>query len=210
MRVLIGCEYSGTVRDAFADLGHDAWSCDILPSERPGKHIIGDVSEVVGEGWDLMIAHPPCQFLTIAGAAYYQQPERKQRRDDAVAFFQMLQNAPIDKIAIENPIPFNCVQDRIGKYDQYVNPFDFGVPVRKRVCLWLKNLPLLEATERVEIKPLKSYVRKSGPKKGQLYHTYFHQGKSAKERARFFPCIAEAMANQWGGVSSDSEKDQKP
>ena len=197
MKVLIACEYSGTVRDAFIERGHEAVSCDILPTERPGAHHQGNVLDILSDGWDLMIAHPPCTFLTIAGAAYYKDAGRAEKREEAVEFFKALQAAPIPKIAIENPIPFLSVQGQIGKYQQYVNPFDFGVPIRKRVCLWLKNLPLLKPTDPVEVKPNKEYVRKSGPKKGQIYKTYYHQGKSAKERARFFHCIAGAMAEQW-------------
>ena len=201
MKILVACEYSAIVRDAFRSKGHDAWSCDILPTEGdPRWHIQGDVLDVLGNGWDMMIAHPPCTYLTIAGASKYKDADRVVLRDSAVSFFIRLQNAPIDKIAIENPIPFNCVQDRIGKYDQYVNPFDFGVPERKRICLWLKGLPALKSTNIVNAPIKKTYIRKTGPKAGRPYHTYYHQGKSAKERARFFPCIAEAMAEQWGSL----------
>lgn len=172
-------------------------SCDFLDTEAPGPHHKGDVLGILGDGWDLMVAHPPCTYLTIAGAAYYNAAGRAEKREEAVAFFKALQAAPIPQIGIENPIPFLSVQKEIGKYQQYVNPFDFGVPIRKRVCLWLKNLPLLQPTNPVPVEPNKVYVRKSGSKKGQTYKTYFHQGKSAKERARFFPCIANAMAEQW-------------
>ncbi len=199
MKILIGCEFSGTVRKAFRARGHDAWSCDIIDAD-PGSyyHIKDNVLNRLDDGWDMLIAHPPCTYLTIAGAAYYKDEGRVEKREQAIKFFKKLQNAPIEKIAIENPIPFKSVQEQIGKYDQYVNPFDFGTPERKRICLWLKNLPLLVPTGIVEAPIKKSYVRKSGPKKGQVYHTYYHQGKSAKERARFFPKVAEAMAEQWG------------
>ena len=199
MKILIACEYSAVVRDAFRAKGHDARSCDILPTEGdPRYHIQGDVLEILNDGWDMMIAHPDCSKLTIAGAAYYNKPGRKEEREDAIVFFQSLQSADIEKIAIENPIPFKSVQDRVGKYNQYVNPFDFGTPERKRICLWLKNLPLLQPTEIVEAPIKKTYIRKTGKKAGQPYHTYYHQGKAAKERARFFPNVAEAMAEQWG------------
>lgn len=196
MKVLIACEYSGIVRDAFIQKGHSAVSCDILPTEAPGPHIQGDVLQALHDGWDMMIAHPPCTYLTIAGAAYYKKNATK--REDAIRFFEALQSAPIDKIAIENPIPFNSVQERIGKYDQYVNPFDFGTPERKRICLWLKNLPPLKPTNVVAAPIKKTYIRKTGPKAGKPYHTYYHQGKSAHERSRFFKSVAEAMADQWG------------
>lgn len=199
MRVLVACEYSATVRDAFRAQGHDAYSCDILPTEGdPRWHYQDDVFNVISRRWDMMIAHPPCTYLTIAGAAYYHSPGRKELRDEAVEFFKKLLSASIPKIAVENPIPFLSVQDQVGKYTQYVNPFDFGVPIRKRVCLWLRGLPPLLPSCPVIVKPNKEYMRKTGKKAGQMYKTYYHQGKSAKERARFFPCIAEAMAKQWG------------
>lgn len=198
MRALIGCEYSATVRDAFRAAGHDAWSCDTLPTEGdPKYHYQGNVLDIIDDDWDMMIAHPPCRCLTIAGAASYNDEGRAQAREEAIIFFERLQNARIPRIAIENPIPFLSVQARIGKYNQYVNPFDFGVPVRKRVCLWLKNLPELQSTNVVQVKPDKVYIRKSGVKKGEKYNTYYHQGRSSKERARFFPCIADAMVDQW-------------
>ncbi len=200
MRVLVACEYSGTVRDAFLAAGHDAWSCDILPTEsNPERHYQGDALEVAyGEKWDLMIAHPPCTYLTYAGAANWNDPGRSESREAALKFFMALYDAPIDRVAVENPRGYPSKAFR--RQDQEVNPFDFGIPVRKRVCLWLRGLPLLEPTEKVEAPILKTYIRKTGLKAGQPYHTYFHQGKTAKERARFFPCIANAMADQWGSL----------
>jgi hypothetical protein len=193
MKVLIACEYSGVVRDAFIKRGHEAMSCDLLPTDTPGPHHQGEVSEIIGYGWDMMIAHPPCKYLTIAGAGNYQEAGRAEKREEAIEFFEYLQNADIPKIAIENPIPFNSVQERIGRYHQYVNPFDFGEPIRKRICLWLKGLPPLMSTLSVGVRPDKTYIRKDG----RPYKTYYHQGKTAKERARFFPCVADAMAEQW-------------
>lgn len=200
MKVLVACEFSGTVRDAFIAKGHTAISIDLLPTESGTyNHIVGDVLDYInsGYGWDLMIAHPPCTYLTIAGAAYKNQPERILQRQEAIQFFKALQAAPIPMIAIENPIPFKDVQEQVGKYDQYINPFDFGVPVRKRICLWLKNLPKLRPTHQVDVAPDKIYIRKTGKKAGQKYRTYYHQGKTAHERSRFFPCVAQAMAEQW-------------
>jgi hypothetical protein len=196
--VLIACEYSATVRDAFRDRGFDAWSCDLLPTEGdPRWHIQGDALEAIyGQHWDCLIAHPPCTYLTYAGAAYWNKPGRAEQREDALTFFKAIYAAPVHHIAIENPRGYPSKAFR--RQDQEVNPFEFGNPVRKRVCLWLKNLPPLMPTEIVEAPPRVTYIRKSGTRAGQPYHGYFHQGKTAKERARFFPCIAAAMADQWG------------
>jgi len=199
MRVLVACEFSGTVRDAFAARGHDAWSCDLLPSETEGQHIQGDVLAILDQGWDLMVAHPPCTRLTIAGAAYYSNPGMAEERERAMEFFRSLRDAPIPKIAIENPTPFKSVTERVGKYDQRTNPFEFGDAERKAICLWLKNLSPLVPTKIVEVKPWGSCIRKTGPKAGQRYNYYYHAGKSAHARSRFFPGIAAAMAEQWGG-----------
>ncbi len=198
MRVLVACEYSGVVRDAFTAAGHDAMSCDLLPSDTPGRHHQGDVRDVLGAGWDMMIAFPPCTYLTYAGAANWHDEGRAEKRDDAVAFFKMLYDAPIHRIAIENPRGYASKTFR--RADQETNPFEFGTPERKRICLWLKNLPPLFATNIVEAPPRVEYVRKTGPRAGQIYRAYFHQGKTAKERARFFPSIAAAMADQWGSL----------
>lgn len=206
MKVLVACEYSGTVRDAFINHGYEAMSCDLRETESTGPHYKGDVRDVLYDDWDLMIGHPDCTYLTIAGAASFNDPGRAEKREEAIKFFQLLQNAPIKHIALENPFMFKAALERVGKYDQYVNPFDFGVPERKRMALWLTNLPLLQPTDIVEVKPNKTYIRKSGPKAGQPYYTYYHQGKSAKERARFFPCIANAMADQWGSYVASQLK----
>ena len=138
MKVLIACEFSGIVRDAFAKKGHDVWSCDLLPTEAPGQHIQGDVLEVIKDRWDLMIAHPPCTYLSYAGKASWNDPGRKGKRDKAMEFFLKLWEAPIEKICIENPQGYPC---EFIKPMQKINPFDFGDPERKRVLLWLKNLP---------------------------------------------------------------------
>ena len=198
MRVLVACEYSATVRDAFGRRGHDAWSCDLRETEGdPSRHFVGDALEIAhGQHWDLIVAHPPCQYLTYAGKANWNDAGRAESREDAFRFFMALYNAPAAKVAIENPRGYPSAAFR--QPDQEVNPFDFGVPIRKRVCLWLKGLPPLVTEQPVDVRPDAVYVRKSGSRAGQLYRGYFHQGKSAKERARFFPCIAEAMALQWG------------
>lgn len=198
MRVLVACEYSATVRDAFRRRGHDAWSCDILPTEGdPRWHIQGDAIDVACNGsWDLIVAHPPCTYLTYAGAGNWNDEGRAEKREAAFDFFMSLYNAPCPRVAIENPRGYPSAAFR--RPDQEVNPFDFGEPVRKRVCLWLKGLPPLVTTPPVAAPPRAIYYRKSGPRAGQPYRAYFHQGKNAKERARFFLCIAEAMADQWG------------
>lgn len=200
MAVIVACEYSQVVTKALRGKGIEAFSCDILPTEgNPDWHIQGDAIEVAhSRKWSGMIAHPPCTVFTIAGASKYNSPGRAQERQKAIQFWKTLWAAPIKFKAFENPIPFLSVQNEIGKYSQYVNPFDFGIPERKRICLWLDNLPLLIPTNVVEAPIKKSYLRKTGAKAGKLYHTYYHQGKSAHERARFFPCVAEAMADQWG------------
>lgn len=192
LRVLVACEFSGVVREAFAARGHDAWSCDLLPSERPGNHIQGDVMDVLGAGWDLMVAHPPCTFLTYAGMSKWNAPGRKEEREAALRFFLALYQCPIQSVAVENPRGFPCKEFR--RPDQQVNPFDFGEFERKRVCLWLKNLPPLMLGPLAVVKPRVTYIKSNG----RQYNGYFHQGKSGKARSRFFPSIAAAMAEQWG------------
>lgn len=201
--MIIGCEYSGIVRRAFRERGHDAYSCDILPAEDGSEHHIqDDVLNHLNEGWDLGIFHPPCTRLTIAGAAYYNRPDMVESRKEAIAFFRALQDAPIPKIAIENPVPFKSVMAEVGRYNQKINPFEFGEPIRKAICLWLKNLPPLFATQIVEAKPSGYCIRKSGPRAGKRYNYYYHQGKDGHARSRFFPGIAAAMAEQWGNKAN--------
>jgi hypothetical protein len=188
MRVLIACEFSGTVRDAFARLGHDAWSCDLLPTESPGNHIQGDVLGVVGMGWDLMVAHPPCQFLTRAGAKWFlpeyvgRFPDRAIQRERALAFVRALMAAPIPHIAIENPV--GSISSRIRKADQTIQPYMFGHGEQKATCLWLKNLPLLRATKHVPGREQRLYHLSPSPDRW-------------KERSKTFQGIADAMADQW-------------
>ena len=204
MRVLVACEYSGTVRDAFSALGHDAWSCDILPTESPGNHYQCDVLDVLGLGWDLMIAHPPCTYLASAGLHYCNtRPERKAFRDQAAEFFFSLWRAPIYRICIENPVGY--MNSFWRKPDQIVQPWYFGDKELKTTCLWLRKLPRLMGSKEVAMaphkftpKPIKTIVRKTGDKAGQPYNYYWRQGKSAKDRAKTFPGIAAAMAEQWG------------
>lgn len=195
MRVLVACEFSGTVRDAFAARGHDAWSCDLLPTERPGNHIQGDVLEVINEGWDLMIAHPPCTYLANSGCRWlFEKEGRWQQLADGVSFFLALFNAPIPRIAIENPTPHKWAAERIGsKYHQRVQPWEFGEPQKKGICLWLKNLPPLIATD-IQYPP-------TNPELAKEWEKVWREppGKDqAKNRSKFFPSVAKAMAEQWG------------
>ena len=192
MRVLIACEYSGTVRDAFIRCGHDAMSCDLLPTDVPGNHYQGDVFDVINDGWDLMIAHPPCTHLAVSGARWFKDKVKEQA--ESLEFVRRLMNAPIDKIAIENPI--SIISSRIRKPEQIIQPWMFGHPEAKATCLWLRGLPTLSATD-VLIKPECGYwsnqtpsgQNKLGPSKDRW-----------KERSKTYQGIADAMANQWGPV----------
>lgn len=181
MKVIIACEFSGIVRDAFASKGHDAWSCDLLPSERPGKHIQKDVLEIINERWDLMIAHPPCTHLAVSGARWFKDKYYEQR--EAVYFFMDLINAPIPKICVENPISIMSTEYR--KPDQIIQPWMFGHPETKATCLWLKDLTKLVPTNIVEGRTPKVHYQSPGPDRW-------------KNRSRTLDGIARAMADQWG------------
>lgn len=181
MRVLIACEYSGTVRDAFAALGHDAWSCDLLPTERPGQHIQDDVLNQLHNGWDLMIAHPPCTHLAVSGARWFK--DKLPEQADALVFVRRLLDAPIPRIALENPI--SIISSRIRKPHQIIQPWQFGHGETKATCLWLKNLPKLMPTAIVEGREARIHKMSPGPDRW-------------KERSRTFTGIAAAMATQWG------------
>jgi len=193
VRVLVACEYSGRVREAFRKLGHDAWSCDILPAEDDSPyHIQGDVLKHLAEGWDLMIAHPPCTYLSNAGAKHLFKggvlnQERYQKGLEAKEFFMKLANADIAQIAIENPISSKIFE--MPPATQYIQPFEHGHPVQKKTRLWLKNLPRIVPTS--EVKP-EVNCHSAG--------TWFMKGGKDrwKERSRTFQGIANAMAEQWG------------
>ena len=187
MRVLVACEYSGTVRDAFRALGHDAWSCDLLPTERPGSHYQGNVLNILDDGWDLMIAHPPCTHLAVSGARWWEG--KLQEQADALSFVVMLMNAPIPRIALENPI--SKISTAIRKPDQIIQPWQFGHGETKATCLWLKGLPKLEPTDIVEGREAR--IHKMPPSKDRW-----------KERSRTYQGIAEAMALQWGQICTRS------
>lgn len=213
MKVLVACEYSGTVRSAFEALGHDAWSCDLLPDERgSNRHIRGDARDILGWGWDLlMVAHPPCTRLCNSGIQYYTRPPKGKTLpdmwaalDDAAALFSAFWNAPIPRVAIENPIMHRHAKARIANFQeaaQTVSPHQFGDMAQKKICLWLRGLPLLVPTNPVTLPPPQFCIRKTGPRAGRRYNYYFHNGKDGHERSRFFPGVAAAMAEQWGGYA---------
>jgi hypothetical protein len=200
VRVLIACEYSGTVREAFRALGHEAMSCDLLPTDQPGPHYQGDVRDLMGQGWDLMIAHPPCTYLSVSGMHWTTRGKRDpQLTEDALDFVRLLMNAPIDRIAIENPV--SVISSRIRKPDQTVNPYDFGEDASKRTCLWLKGLHPLRKDPADTIAP-----RIVDGKKRWGNQTDSGQNKLAptvdrwKIRSTTYKGIANAFAAQWGGV----------
>ncbi len=182
MKVLVACEFSGVVRDAFAARGHDAWSCDLLESELPGNHVWGDIEEVAkADNWDLLIAFPPCTHLAVSGARWFKEKRKEQL--EAVYFVQRLANAPIPKIAIENPIGILSTAWR--KPDQIIQPWQFGHGETKATCLWLKNLPKLVPTSIVEGRVARVHREPPGPDRW-------------KKRSRTLQGIADAMADQWG------------
>ena len=194
MKVLIACEYSGTVRDAFIALGHDAMSCDLLPTDAEGPHYQGSVFDVLDGDWDLMVAHPPCTYLSNAGARHlypkkFLNQQRYEQGLEAKKFFMDLLTCKIPKICIENPIPSTIFG--LPKYHQVIQPYEFGHPFQKKTCLWLKNLPPLMAT---------MYVQKQESTK--VVGNWFNAGGKdrQKNRAKTFEGIANAMANQWGAV----------
>lgn len=181
MRVLVGCEFSGIVRDAFRAAGHDAWSCDVLPTERPGPHLEADVRAVMGQGWDLLIAFPPCTYLCRSGARWW--PGREDLQAHAIGFVLQLYGSTVPRVAIENPI--GRLSGVWRKPDQIIQPWQFGVPERKATCLWLKGLPALQPTEIVAGRVPRVHFAAPGPERW-------------RERSRTLPELAAAMAAQWG------------
>ena len=191
MRVLVACEYSGTVRDAFKARGHDAWSCDLLPTDSPGQHIQGDVLEILNDEWDLVIAHPPCTHLAVSGARWFKDKQKEQ--GEALEFFRKILEAPVNKICVENPV--SIVSSRIRKPDQTIQPWMFGHEVSKKTCLWLKNLPLLTPTNIVG---KGEFVTFSSGKKMPSWYNLSPGEDRWKIRSKTFEGIAKAMAEQWG------------
>ena len=194
MKVLVACEFSGIVRDAFKAKGHYAMSCDLLPTEREGLHYQGDVLDILNDGWDLMIAHPPCTHLAVSGARYFYRKQKEQA--EALDFVRLLMGAPIERICIENPV--SVISSRIRKPDQIIQPWQFGESFSKKTCLWLKNLPLLVGTKLVDKGETITYA--SGRTMPKWYADAFSlpPKERALLRSRTFQGIADAMANQWG------------
>lgn len=186
MKILIACEYSGIVRDAFIRRGFDAVSCDLLPTESPGPHIQGDVLDVLNQGWDMMVGHPPCTYLSNSGVRWlHERPERWQQMRNGAEFFNRLKNAPIEHIALENSRPHKYAVELIGNYDQCVQPYHFGDEETKGICLWLKGFPPLMSTVITTTREARVWRMPPGPDR-------------QKARSRFFPGVADAMADQWG------------
>ncbi|MBA0362411.1 DNA cytosine methyltransferase [Stenotrophomonas maltophilia] len=187
MRVLIACEYSGAVRDQFIGGGHEAMSCDLLPTDVPGPHYQGDVRDVLDYPWDLMIAHPPCTHLSVSGARHFEAKRMDGRQQSAVSFFMMLAKVDIPMIAIENPV---CIMSSMWRQpDQVIQPWQFGHGETKATALWLKGLPRLTPTNIVEGREDRIHRMAPGPDRW-------------KERSKTYPGIAAAMADQWGSILS--------
>lgn len=184
MRVLVACEFSGIVREAFRAAGHDAWSCDLLETEIPGPHMVGDVRDLLA-GWDLIIAHPPCTHLAVSGARWFRNKGTEQA--EALEFVQTLLDAPCERICLENPI--SIISSRVRKPDQIVQPWQFGHGETKAICLWLKNLPKLLPTEVVPGREARVHREPPGPERW-------------KNRSRSFQGMAKAMAEQWGNLEN--------
>lgn len=203
MRVLVACEFSGVVRRAFAALGHDAWSCDLLPAEdRSNKHIVGDARDILDDGWDLlMVAHPPCTRLCNSGVRWLHKPPPGRTLDalwdelrDAADLFSAFWNAPIERVAVENPVMHKHARELIRNFEpasQTVQPWQFGHGETKAICLWLRGLPLLVPTQVVEGRMPRVHHMPPGPNRW-------------RERSRFFPGVANAMASQWGGYAIEA------
>lgn len=195
MRVLIACEFSGVVRRAFRERGHDAWSCDILESQDSSPwHVTGPVEGILDRGWDLMIAHPPCTHLAVSGARWFKEkPEKEALQKEALDFVRLLMEAPIKRKCIENPV--SVISTKIRKPDQIIQPWMFGHEISKRTCLWLENLPLLKPTKIVGRG--KFHITKGGKILPEWYNLPPSKDRG-KLRSIFFEGVAEAMANQWG------------
>jgi site-specific DNA-cytosine methylase len=180
MKVLVACEFSGVVRDAFSSLGHEAVSCDLLPSDTPGEHYQGDVRDILADGWDLMVAHPPCTHLAVSGARWFKHKQKEQA--EALDFVRLLLAAPVEHIALENPV--SVISSRIRRPDQIVQPWMFGHGEVKTTCLWLKNLPQLVPTSIVDGREQKMW--RLPPSEDRW-----------KKRSITYAGIAQAMAEQW-------------
>ena len=198
MRVLVACEFSGRVRDAFAKSGHDAWSCDLEPSEAPGNHIQDDVLKHLNDGWDLAIMHPPCTHIAVSGARHFAQKRADGRQKQGIDFFMALANAPIEQIAIENPV--GIMSKLWRKPDQIIQPWMFGEEAQKLTCLWLKNLPKLTPTKVVDRGEMIKFSSGKSMPKWYADAWRLPSVERARVRNRTFQGIADAMAEQWGKV----------
>jgi hypothetical protein len=185
MRVLVACEYSGTVRDAFIKLGHEAMSCDLLDTDRPGPHYKGSVLDVINDGWDLMIAHPPCTHLAVSGARHFAEKRASGVQQEALDFVRLLLGAPIERIALENPV--SIISSQIRKPDQIIQPWMFGHGETKKTCLWLKNLEKLKPTMIVDGREPRIHRLAPSPDRWKI-------------RSKTYQGIADAMAEQWGKI----------
>ena len=196
MRVLVACEFSGVVRDAFIKAGHTALSCDLMPTDKPGPHYQGDVMDIIGGGWDLMIAHPPCTHLAVSGARHFAKKRADGRQQEGIDFFMALARAAIPRYAIENPI--GIMSNIWRKPDQIIQPWQYGHSVTKSTCLWLKGLPALTPTDIVD-KGV-TWTAKSGKRMSQWYYdsSCLNPKEREKMRNKTFQGIADAMAQQWG------------
>jgi site-specific DNA-cytosine methylase len=192
MKVLVACEFSGIVREAFAKRGHDAWSCDLLPTEIPGNHIQGDVLEILNDGWDLMIAHPPCTHLAVSGAKHFAQKRLDGRQQEGIDLFMEFVNTNIPKVCIENPVGIMSTLWR--KPSQIIHPWQFGDESEKTTCLWLSGLPLLVPTNIVD---KGEFVTTPS---GKVLPKWYSNSKSSVVRSRTFQGIANAMAEQWSRI----------
>lgn len=196
MKVLVACEYSGRVRDAFLAAGHDAMSCDLLPTDAPGLHYQGDVRDVLGDGWDLMIAHPPCTYLSVSGMHWTVRGLRDPKlTEEALDFVRLLMGAPIPRIAIENPV--SVISSRIRKPDQIITPYQYGHDASKKTCLWLKELPALKPTQIVEPRIVNGRKR-WGNQTDNGQNKLAPSADRWKIRSETYQGIAAAMAAQWG------------
>ena len=187
MKVLVACEFSGIVREAFKAKGHDAWSCDLLPTEIPGQHIQGDVLQILNDGWDLMLAFPPCTHLCVSGAAWFEQKRKDGRQQEGIDFFMKFTKTNIPKTVIENPV--GIMSKIYRKPDQTIQPWQFGHGETKATCLWLKNLPKLTPTNIVEGRKNRVHHEPPGPERW-------------KNRSRTYQGIADAFADQYGGLAN--------
>tara|TARA_A100001515_G_scaffold52200_1_gene41217 strand:+ start:120 stop:743 length:624 start_codon:yes stop_codon:yes gene_type:complete len=198
MKVLVACEYSGIVREAFASKGHDAWSCDLLPTDQPSdKHIQGDVLEIINNDWNLIIAHPPCTHLSVSGAARWAEKVADGRQQAAIKFVEDIWNANCPFIAVENPVGALSTRSKLGKASQYIQPYEFGHAEQKKTGLWLKGLPKLIPTDVIDVSNLPNNQR-------QRLH-YLPPSKDRwKIRSTTFQGIENAMADQWGNLRQEA------